>query len=326
MRAIVFDGQLRFDANRPDPRPGDGECLIRIHQAGICATDLHIIKGYMGFRGVPGHEFVGTVFNSSPAWQGKRVVAEINCVCRKCDMCQTGLANHCRSRRVIGIADHDGAFADYVCVPERNLHEVPAGLSDEEAVFIEPLAAAYQVVTQCSIDPRMKVSVVGSGRLGLLVAQVLALTGCKLCVVGRNRAKLEFCEKKGIQAIHLDDLSAKQDQEIVVECSGAPAGMDVALRLVRPRGTIVLKSTYGDGDAKGPNLAAAVVNEVRIIGSRCGPFQEAINALARGAIEVRTMISKAYPLDKGVEAFAAAGDPRNLKVMIRMDANRRESR
>ncbi len=316
MRAVVFDRKLRFERDRPKPIAGEGECLLRVRLAGICATDLHITAGYMGFFGVLGHEMVGVVEEGPPEWLGKRAVCEINCVCGRCDMCQRGLSNHCRDRTVLGIAGRDGCFADYVLVPERNLHLVPEVVSDEEAVFVEPLAAAYQVLAQCPIDKRSTVSVVGPGRLGLLVAQVLATTGCKLTVVGRNREKLERCEKKGVQGIHVDDLVGRKDRDVVVDCTGSPEGLALAMSLVRPRGTIVLKSTYAD--AATPNLAPLVIDEITLLGSRCGPFPEAINALARQAVEVRSMISRIFPIEQAADAFAAAGDSRNLKILLKL--------
>lgn len=317
LRAVTFDTKLVFDANHADPHPAEDECLVRVHLAGICATDLHITQGYMNFKGVLGHELVGTVVEGSPEWQGKRVACEINCVCRKCDMCLMGLANHCRRRSVIGIEGRDGCFADLLAVPEHNLHAIPDVVSDEEAVFIEPLAAAYQVLTQCRVDQRTNVTVVGPGRLGLLVAQVLATTQCKLTVVGRNPKKLLLCEKKGIQGIHVDDLAARQDRDIVVECTGSPAGLEIAMQLVRPRGTIVLKSTCAEG---GPlNLAPIVINEVNVLGSRCGPFREAIDALARQAVDVRSMISRTYPIEQALEAFDAAQNPENVKILLKIN-------
>ncbi len=317
MRAVVFDQTLRFDADYPDPQPGNGECLVRVHLAGVCATDLHITRGYMSFTGVLGHELVGTVVSGPPKWCDKRVVCEINCVCRECDMCQAGLANHCRTRSVIGIEGRDGCFADLVAVPEHNLHLVPDVIADEEAVFIEPLAAAYQVLAQCPIDSRMSASVVGPGRLGLLVTQVLATTGCRLTVVGRNPKKLSLCEKKGVQAIHVDDLVGRRDRDVVVECTGAPEGLDVAMQLVRPRGTIVLKSTCaGSGSL---DLAPLVIHEVKLVGSRCGPFPEAINALARQAVEVRSLISRTFPIEQAVEAFDAARQPENVKILLKIN-------
>ncbi len=328
MRAICYDpnshlprefpqGGVEYRNDHPDPAVADGECLVRVRLAGICATDLQIINGYMGFNGILGHEMVGTVVSGSSALRDKRVACEINCVCRECEMCAAGLANHCLNRTVMGIAGRDGCFADLVAVPERNLYEVPDVISDEEAVFIEPLAAAYQVLAQCPIEKRMNVSVVGAGRLGLLIAQVLATTGCKLTVVGRNPKTLLLCEKKGVQAIHTDHLAPKPDRDVVVECTGSPSGLDIAMSLVRPRGTIVLKSTHAGDEPI--NLSRIAVNEVTLLGSRCGPFPEAINALARQAVEVRSMISRTYPIEQGVEALEAARKPENVKILIKVN-------
>jgi len=321
VRALKFtNNALRFDASYPDPKPADGEALVRVHFAGICATDLHIIEGYMGFSGVLGHEMVGTVTAGSPRWIGKRVVAQINCPCGKCDMCSSGLATHCRKRTVMGIAGRDGCFADFVAIPEANLHEVPTSVSDEEAVFVEPLAAAYQVLAQCPLDSKMTVSVVGPGRLGLLVAQVLAATGCKLTAVGRSRNSLDRCDKLGIQALHAGDVSLRNDRDVVVDCTGSPDGLRLAMSLVRPRGTIVLKSTYAAGNAVALNLAPLVINEVKLVGSRCGPFPQALHALARKAIEVRSLISKSQPLEQGVAAFELCRRPGLLKVLLQVAA------
>lgn len=317
MRAVTFNKKIEFDSNYADPKPAAGECLVKVHMAGLCSTDLEITRGYMAFSGVLGHEFVGTVVEGSEQWKGKRVAAEINCVCGKCRMCQTGLALHCAKRTVIGIKGRDGCLADYMAIPEHNLHQVPDSIDDEQAVFIEPLAAAYQVLSQRPMDERSSATIVGSGRLGLLVAQVLATTGCKLTVVGRNRKKLSLCEKKGIQGIHIDDLVPKQDHELVVDCTGSPEGLKIALSLVRPRGTIILKSTYAK--AEPIDLSPIVINEIDILGSRCGPFGEAINALAREAIDVRSLISKTFPIEKGVEALEAAADSQNVKILLKIN-------
>jgi len=316
VNAIVYAGQPVFNRSHPDPEPDRGEVLIQVRLAGICATDLEITRGYMGFQGVLGHEFVGTVVSGPRNWKSKRVVAEINCVCGKCEMCHSGLANHCRRRTVIGISGRNGCFADQIAVPERNLHEVPDTISDEEAVFVEPLAAAFQVVKQCPIERRTRVTVVGSGRLGLLVAQVLSAVGCKLDVVGRNHQSLLFCEKKGIQAYHIDELVRRADRDVVVECTGAPVGFEVATSLVRPRGTIVLKSTYSQSAQL--NLAPVVVDEVTVLGSRCGPFAEALGALARKEIDVSSMITKQLPLARGVEALELAAQPEHTKVILKV--------
>lgn len=317
MRALLYDRSLRFAADYPEPAPGPGECLVRVHLAGICSTDVQITRGYMGFQGVLGHEFVGTVESGPDEWRGKRVVSEINCVCGKCPLCHAGLANHCRQRTVVGIAGRDGAFADSVAVPVRNLHAVPDSLSDEEAVFVEPAAAAWQVVKQVRIEPRMQVAVIGTGRLGLLVAQVLATQECRLEAIGRNPRTLALCERRHLRATHVDAVARRNDRDVVVECTGSPEGLALALQLVRPRGTIVLKSTYA-GDAR-IDLAPAVIHEVTILGSRCGPFGDALASLVRRELDVRAMVSKVFPIERGVEAMAAAEDPANVKVLLKIN-------
>jgi len=316
VNALVFDSSLQFMADYPDPKPERGEVLIAVKLAGICTTDLEILKGYMDFKGVLGHEFVGEVIKGSRKWLGKRVVAQINCVCGQCDMCQRGLANHCRRRTVLGISGRDGCFADMIAVPEHNLYEVPDGISDEQAVFVEPLAAAYQVIMQRKVESRMQVAVVGSGKMGLLMAQVLRNTGCKLEVIGRNEFTLGFCEKKGIQTRKVSELIPRADRDLVVECTGSPEGFELATQMVRPRGTLVLKSTYAKTAAI--NMTPIAVNEIEVVGSRCGPFNEAISALVNGQIDVESMIARQLPLSKGVEAMEMADDPNNIKIMLKV--------
>ena len=316
MLALVYDKKPALRKNVHEPKPPKGEALIEVSHAGICSTDLEILRGYMGFTGILGHEFVGKVVRGSRRWQGKRVVGEINCVCERCDMCRSGMSNHCRHRTVLGIDERDGCFSELVALPERNLHEVPDTVSDEEAVFTEPLAAAFQVIKLVRIEPRMRVAVLGSGRLGLLVAQVLAQTGCRLTVVGRNEHSLGFCEKKGIQTVTVDELVPRKDHDLIVECTGDPTGLELSLQLVRPRGKIVLKSTYAIGSDL--NLAPLVVDEVSLIGSRCGPFPEALGALARKEVDVLSMISRTLPLAKGLEALRLAGQPHTTKILLRI--------
>lgn len=316
MKALCFNESLKVETNYPEPVPGDGDVLVAVKLAGICATDLEIVRGYMGFRGILGHEFVGTVLKGPRKWQGKRVVAEINCICGKCEMCLRGLSNHCRRRTVLGIDNRDGVFAEKVIVPERNLHLVPDVVRDEQAVFAEPLAAAFQVIKQCPIEKRMRVAVVGSGRLGLLVAQVLQITGCELEVVGKNEMTLNFCERRGIRATPVGEIRPRADKDVVVECSGSPGGLDLATRLLRPRGKLILKSTYAGTPSI--NLAPIVINEIDLVGSRCGPFPDALNALACGQVDVDSMISRTIPLDRGLEAFALAADSRYIKILLKI--------
>ena len=318
MRALSFDGGLSFQPRRADPRREDGDCLIKVRQAGVCATDLEITRGYMGFKGVLGHEFVGEVVESpDKKWAGKRVVGEINVVCGRCDLCLAGLSSHCRNRTVLGILNRDGAFADFVRLPAANLHEVPAAVEDDAAVFVEPLAAAFQVLKQVKLDGKKWVTVLGDGRLGLLCAQVLRNAGCPVRVIGKHAEKLRLCDQWGIRSRRVSEISPRHDQEVVVDCTGSASGLEMAMQLVRPRGTIVLKSTVADG--KPINLAPIVVDEINVVGSRCGPFREAIKALAEKSVDVTSMIHRRMKLEQGVEAMELAGKPGVLKVLLTME-------
>lgn len=317
MRALFFDKFLAFDPRHPEPDIAGGDTLLRMRQAGICATDLEISKGYMGFRGILGHEFVADVV-SSPDKDliGQRVVGEINIVCGRCDLCLSGLNTHCRNRSVLGILNHDGAFAEYVRLPRANLHVVPKNVDDDAAVFVEPLAAAYQVLKQVQLDSRKWVTVLGDGRLGLLVAQVIRETGCQIRVIGKHSQKLGLCEKWSIKARSVADIVPRHDQDVVVDCTGSASGIELALQMVRPRGVVVLKSTVAAG--KPLNLAPVVIDEVQIIGSRCGPFREALTALAEKRIDVTSLIHRRMKIEQGVEAMALAGRPGVLKVLLTM--------
>jgi threonine dehydrogenase-like Zn-dependent dehydrogenase len=318
MRALVFDNTLRFDPRHAEPQPGDGDTLLRVRQAGICATDLEITKGYMGFRGVLGHEFVADVVDSSDKnLVGQRVAGEINIVCGRCDLCLSGLSNHCRNRSVLGILNHDGAFADHVRLPASNLHPVPRTIDDDQAVFIEPLAAAFQVLKQIKLDGRKWVTVLGDGRLGLLVAQVLRNAGCPVRVIGKHSDKLALCEKWQIRSRPLEDIIPRHDQDVVVDCTGAAAGLELAVQMVRPRGTVVLKSTFAAG--KPLNLAPVVIDEITVVGSRCGPFREAIRALSERQVDVTSLIYRRMKLEQGAEAMDLARRPGVLKVILTME-------
>ena len=318
MRALLFDQSLSFQPRHAEPPEHLGDTLVRVRQAGVCSTDLEITKGYMGFRGVLGHEFVGEVV-SSPDKQlvGKRVVGEINVVCGRCDLCLSGLSAHCRGRSVLGILNRDGAFADLVRLPAVNLHVLPAMVDDDQAVFVEPLAAAFQVLKQVKLDERKWVTVLGDGRLGLLVAQVLRESGAPVRVIGRHPDKLALCEKWSIRSRPLGDVVPRHDQDVVVDCTGSAAGFETAMQMVRPRGTIVLKSTAAEG--KPLNLAPLVIDEVNVVGSRCGPFREAIRALAEKRIDVASLIHRRVKLDQGVAAIELAGRPGVLKVLLTME-------
>lgn len=316
MRAVVVKSGEVSIQDVPLPVPPEGEVLIQVRLAGICATDIEIVRGYAGFEGVLGHEFVGRVVGGSSKLGGKRVVGEINCVCGRCDMCATGLSFHCRRRTVLGIQGRDGCFAEYITLPEKNCLPVPDSVTDEEAVFTEPLAAAYQVLRQVQLEKRTNVAVIGTGRLGLLVAQVLAATGCKLTAIGRNEKTLGLLDRRGIRSASVDSVQPKQDFDVVIDCTGNPFGLRIALRLVRPRGTIVMKTTCKADH--GIDLTTLVVNEVSLLGSRCGPFNEALNALARKAIDVSNLVTREMPLSEGVAALKLAEEPDQIKVLLKV--------
>ncbi|MGH7213440.1 MAG: MDR/zinc-dependent alcohol dehydrogenase-like family protein [Tepidisphaeraceae bacterium] len=318
MRALVFDQSLSFHPRRPDPVAADGDTLVRVKQAGICSTDLEITKGYMGFRGVLGHEFVGEVVSSPDKnLVGRRVVGEINVVCGRCDLCLSGLSSHCRQRTVLGILNHNGAFAEFLRLPSINLHALPKTIDDDTAVFVEPLAAAFQVLKQIKLDGRKWVTVLGDGRLGLLVAQVLRNAGCPVRVIGKHAEKLALCEKWQIRSRPLADIVPRHDQDVVVDCTGSAGGFELAMQMVRPRGTIVLKSTAAA--SKALNLAPLVIDEITVIGSRCGPFREAIRALAEKEVDVASLIYRRMRLEQGVEAMDVAGRPGVLKVILTIE-------
>jgi threonine dehydrogenase-like Zn-dependent dehydrogenase len=318
MRALVFaNNHLTLDRHHPEPDVAAGDSLLRVRRAGICSTDLEITRGYMGFSGILGHEFVADVIESAdPDLVGKRVVGEINVVCGKCDLCAAGLSTHCRDRTVLGILNRDGAFADYVRLPAVNLHVVPASVDDDAAVFVEPLAAAFQVIRQLGPggESGRWVTVLGDGRLGLLVAQVMRNAGYPVRVVGRHQAKLDLCERWSVPGRLVGDVTPRHDQDVVVDCTGSAAGFEMALAMVRPRGTVVLKSTVAAG--KPLNLAPVVIDEVTVMGSRCGPFREAIRALAERQVDVTSLIHRRMKFDDAVEAMAVAGTPGVMKVVV----------
>jgi threonine dehydrogenase-like Zn-dependent dehydrogenase len=316
MRALwLQDGDVRV-GDMPAPEPFTGEALVRVHLAGICDTDLQLLKGYAGFTGVPGHEFVGNVVAAPGAgeWIGRRVVAEINVSCGACLVCAAGRRAHCEKRTVLGIRGRPGALAEYVTVPVANLHEVPAGLADETAVFAEPAAAALEVQEQVPIGPGGRVAVIGDGKLGQLLARTLALTGCELRVAGRHPDKLALLARRGIRTGPPEALPERW-ADVAVECTGNPSGLEVAQRAVRSRGTIVLKSTYPGRPAV--DLSALVVDEITVVGSRCGPFAKALAVLADGALDVSDLVAAIYPLEEAADAFAAASRRGALKVLVK---------
>lgn len=315
MRAIVFDGKLEFSTGRPRPVPGPGEALVKVARAGICATDLEIVKGYMGFSGIIGHEFVGTIEEAADErFEGKRVVGEINIACGKCQYCRNNAPNHCPARSVLGIHKKDGAFADYLTLPFKNLHPILDNITDDEAVFIEPLAAAYEILEQVNVREDTRVCVLGDGRLGLLTAQVLSTTDCSLLVIGRHREKLSIIEKRGIPA-RTSPEGLENAFDLVIDCTGSESGLNTALSLTRPLGTVVLKTTLAKRE--GVDLNAAVIDEITIIGSRCGPFRPAIQALEEHRVDVMPLVSKIFPIEEGIQALEYASGEGALKVLLR---------
>ena len=317
MRALVFDKELKYSDDLPVPKPAKDEALVRIRCAGICNTDLEIIKGYMDYKGIPGHEFVGIVEECrNKEMVGKRVVGEINIGCGKCRFCRNGLRNHCPDRSVLGILNREGAFADYITLPVENLHIIPDAVSDEEAVFAEPLAAGFEILQQVDIAPSDRVCLLGDGKLGLLIAQVLSMTGCDLTVVGKHRSKLLILDELGIRTELSSEFTGK-DMDMVVECTGSGSGMETALNIVRPRGKIILKTTIAErGDI---DLNQVVINELSLIGSRCGPFPDALKAIRSGNLKLFPLISAKYSIEEGVRAVAHASERGVLKVILKFD-------
>ena len=315
MRALHWDGQnLRVQEQYPTPPASDERALVRVRLAGVCSTDLQLLKGYMDFRGVPGHEFVGEVHAGPAEWMGKRVVGEINFGCGRCDVCLHGLKRHCPTRQVMGILGADGSFAEYMAVPIANLHPVPDAVTDEAAVFTEPLAAAFEILEQIHIRPGIQAVVFGDGKLGLLCAFVLHHAGAAVTLVGRHDKKLALVRNVGMRGIDLSDWQS-QAVELVVEATGSPAGLQLAMNAVRPRGTVVLKSTLAENHTL--SLAPVVINEVTVIGSRCGPFPPALQSLAQNRIPMAGLIETVYPLSAGVQALNHAAQRGTRKILLR---------
>jgi threonine dehydrogenase-like Zn-dependent dehydrogenase len=311
----LADRQLQLRHDLPVPEPIAGEAQVRVLQAGICNTDLELLRGYYPYAGVLGHEFVGVVEKGSKHLLGQRVVGEINATCGKCRFCLSNESTHCENRTVLGIVNRNGAFADYLCLPEKNLYPVPESVSTDSATFTEPLAAALEIQQQVQLQRGDRVLVIGDGKLGQLVAQTLALTGCDLLAVGRHPDKLANLEARGIQTGFVD---AVRDRtfDVSVECTGNPEGFAIALRALRPRGTLVLKSTYAGNLSI--NASALVVDEITLVGSRCGPFPEALKLLAEHKVDVSSLIQARYPLAEGLKAFAHAQRKGVLKVLLAM--------
>lgn len=314
MKALVFDGKLKV-TEVPAPRPGEDEVLVRIHYSAICNTDLEIIKGYMGFNGIPGHEFVGEVVTKGSILYGKMVVGEINCSCGECYLCRTGRKTHCPNRTVLGIDGHQGVFTEYISLPEENLHLVPDGLSPSVAVFAEPLAAAIEIFEQIQIKPSQNVFIFGAGKLGMLISQVFRLNGCDYTTYDSNDGKVLKAMKMGLNARPLSSLGEEQKAEICVDCTGNPQGINIALSHLYPRGKLILKTTVANTEKI--DLNQIVINEYELIGSRCGLFEPAISLLSQGLVNPEPLITKIFDFPHILEAFEMAQQPGSLKIQIR---------
>ncbi len=316
MRALwLEEQQLAYRTDLPIPQPAPNEALIRTRLAGICGTDMEMLKGYYPYTGVPGHEFVGEVVDarSAPQLVGKRVVGEINIVCGECVHCLAGRPTHCLNRKALGINGKNGVFADYFTLPVENLHLVPENVADESAVFTEPLAAAVEILEQVHIHPANRVLVVGAGRLGQCIAQALSLTGAQLEVVTRYERQRVLLAQRGIAAISESNI-LPGTMDVVVDATGSPGGFEVARKAVRPRGTLVLKSTYaGNLDFDASSL---VVDEITLIGSRCGPFAPTLRLLAQKLMFPALLIDRIYPLSDGLEAFEKAAEHGVFKILL----------
>jgi threonine dehydrogenase-like Zn-dependent dehydrogenase len=319
VQALYFDGSQVRLAERPDPLPEPGGAVVEMRLAGVCNTDLEIARGYMGFRGILGHEGVGRVVDGPTAWLGRRVVSEINFACGRCSACAAGLGRHCPTRRVMGILDADGAFAQRLAVPVANLHVVPDSVDDEHAVFAEPLAAAYEILEQVGDVAGLRAVVLGDGKLGLLIAQVLDAAGARVTAVGHHPANLALLAGRGIE---IREAAAFRSEEpgadLVVEATGSTDGLAGALASVRPRGTVVLKTTVAEHPSV--ELSKIVIDEIQLLGSRCGPFEPALAALASGAVDVSRMVEERFSLARGVEAMERAAQRGARKVLIDCEA------
>lgn len=314
MRGLHFDSKLELRTDLQKPKAQKGESLIKVVLASICNTDIEIMKGYKNFKGILGHEFVGIVEESDdPNLIGKRVVGDINIACGKCDLCRIGLYHHCRNRKVLGIKDKDGAFAEYLTLPNKNLYIVPNEIKDEEAVFTEPIAAALEIIEMYHVKPTDKVIIIGDGKLSQFITQVVALTGANLYVVGKHQEKLDYLKSKAniILLDNLDRLSLKNKFDIAIECTGNEGGLQLAQELVKPTGTIILKSTYNFLATLSPT--DWVVNEIKMVGTRCGPMEAALRLLQRKLISTDYLISGIYSLEEYQEAFSKKN---KLKAVI----------
>ena len=316
MKALRVD-KRRVAVKEVEKPKRDSEALIRVLLSGICNTDLEIARGYANFSGTIGHEFVGVVEQANdPKLVGKRVVGEINAGCGRCKLCQAGDSRHCPDRSVLGIVGRDGTHAEFLRLPETNLLPVPETIIDEHAVFTEPLAAACGIMERVKVTADDRVVVIGDGKLGLLCAQVIALSGAPLLLVGKHPEKRRIAERRGIETCTIKQAEKRRREfDIAIEASGSAAGFELALKLLRPRGQLVLKSTF-HGNTEIP-AAQIVVDEISIVGSRCGRFAPALDLLKKGAVDVDSLISAEFPLSNGVTAFKRAEEKGVLKVFLR---------
>ncbi|MFB5606765.1 MAG: alcohol dehydrogenase catalytic domain-containing protein [Candidatus Nitrosomaritimum yanchengensis] len=315
MKALRFDGK-NLNYIKDYPKPQTGEALVKVSMAGICGTDLEILQGYMSYEGVLGHEFVGVVVESkNKDLIGKRVVGEINVGCEKCDSCKKGMQRHCPNRSVLGILNRDGAFAEFLSLPEKNLHVIPDSITDKQAVFVEPIAAAFEIKEQVLLKPDWHVAIVGDGRLSQLIISVLKTSCSDITCFGRHQNKLDRLEKLGVKTKIGIEPVEEFSYDLVVEATGSNSGFLDSMKLVKPKGTVILKSTIASKENL--DLTPAVVNEITLVGSRCGPFRPAINALASGMISVDGLIDSEYPLEKFNEAFDQAKNSKTLKVVLK---------
>ncbi len=318
MKALVFDNGLKFDENYKKPIPAKGDALIKVNTVGICNTDYEITKGYMGYKGILGHEFTGVVEQAeNKNLIGKRVVGEINCGCGNCEWCAQGLERHCFNRSTLGIWKREGCFAEYVCLPEKNLLEIPENVSNEEAVFVEPLAAALEILEQVHIPPYKKVIVLGDGKLGLIIALALNAAGLDITLVGKHEEKLSLAKAQGVKTQLLNELKIEKAYDFVVEATGSISGFESSLALTKPRGTLILKSTIAA--SKEFNLAPIVIDEITVVGSRCGQFAPAMRLLESKRIDVKPLISDIYPFEKSIEAFERNKEKSSVKVLVKID-------
>lgn len=319
MKAVVFDETLKYVEDYEKPSPKKGEALIKVTYGGVCNTDKEITKGYMGYKGILGHEFTGIVEeinDEDKSFLGKRVVGEINLGCKDCEWCAKDLERHCPNRSTLGILAKDGCFAEYVTLPISNLVEIPENVPDEQAVFVEPLAAGLEILEQMHIQPCQKVMVLGDGKLGLLTALALNACGLDVLIVGKHQNKLDIAKNQGVKTQLLSEFEQAPNFDVVVEATGSITGFETSVSCVKPRGTLVLKSTIAA--SKELNLAPIVINEITILGSRCGRFEPAMRLIASNKIDFSQMISKIYPIEKAIEAFDANNAKDTIKILLKI--------